>query len=138
MANRNGLKLGDTFNVRVLALQNDEYSLYGSLSLEIIGIYQINFNQDADVANGESGNVLLTEYEYAESAMFSDMYTSDFLEQIYNCALSGGYNDMPHEALPDYLNTDVSFKFITVFINSPETVYYTHLSQYTGHKADFY
>ncbi len=140
VANRNGLKLGDTFNVRVLALQNDEYSLYGSLSLEIIGIYQINFNQDANVADGENGNVLLTEYEYAESAMFSDMYTSDFLEQIYNCALSGGYNDMPHEALPDYLNTDVSFEFVTVFINSPENIdlIINEVKQLSFYNEDYY
>ena len=131
LAERNNLNVGDSFNAGTITFTKEyweatkgiaiedidynksEYALYGIIPLEIVGIYKINFTQYDGIHEYPNGEVIYSysEDEYAESAIFSDMYTLLYLDDV---SLSA-----PEFIRPIGENLDPSYSSVTIFVDEP-------------------
>ncbi len=137
VAERNGLKLGDSFDTGILSftperwrysqgidmetytanineiVKETEWALYRYTDLEIVGIYKVNFTQVPSTYEYEGRTGYYTsEDQYAESVIFTDIYSSF------------QYNDIEISAAdcvePTGKNATPDFSQLTLFVENPE------------------
>ncbi len=135
VAKRNGLKLGDRFETGQISFTHDywryvnepdfdlytadmsgaEWELYGSIELEIVGIYKLNFTQ---IPNTYEYNDIVgyrtSEDEYAESTIFIDIYSA--FQHIAIGKSASSYTEFTGEPrMPQFFG-------MTVFVKDPEDI----------------
>ena len=96
VAKKNHLGLGDSFEIRSFELPEGVLTLTDwSVSVEIVGIYQVNFFQESTMYTDES--------ELAENLMFMDLHTDRLVKR------KSGYPEEPTE-----------YTSVTFYVDSPE------------------
>ena len=96
VAKKNHLGLGDSFEIRSFELPEGVLTLTDwSVSVEIVGIYQVNFFQESTMYTDES--------ELAENIMFMDLHTDRLVKR------KSGYPEEPTE-----------YTSVTFYVDSPE------------------
>lgn len=93
VAKKNHLELGDSFELRGYELS--EWGLTWSVTVEIVGIYQVNFFQESTMYTAER--------ELAENIIFADINTDRLINE------KSGYPEEPAE-----------YTSVTFYVDSPE------------------
>ncbi len=129
LASRNGLDIGDSFNVKIIELSKESrdawnswnlepgefvdppdgytesYDLYGSVNLEIVGIYKINVVQ-SDLSRLSTTLI--------SNTVFSDMHSAKLLNVIYD--------NLDDFDTVDIYSIDEWYKIVTIFVDKAENI----------------